>query len=393
MNFLKKQIAKSKAFFAFIAIASILAGVLAPLATAKADNAVGPRLNVLPDDLKTLRGGDKTKGELSRSSIVTGMAGDTISGLIYIHNGVVNTTANNTKVKISIPAKTSGNKAQVSVTVSSDNSENTVVDSMEINLNEDATLTYVPGSVEWFPNFTDVNKPKQTLPFNQTGDEIITTNGLNIGNINGCWQYINYVYFMIKTDKVAQKIPSLRIEKTVRDFTVGATDFVKANEANPGDVLEYKIAFSNSGTGNADNVTISDVLPTNVTYLANSTILHNNSGEKMVSDGVTQSGIGIGTISVGESGYVKFKAVINASCAADQYLVNTGYIIYSKDTLSDTAKTKIIKTVITISTPSSSTSLPKTGAETFVIVGMVMVALYTTMTYLKKRKELANLLK
>ena len=389
-----KTSTKSKIAIALLAVAGVLAGVLAPLASVKAADTVGPRFNVLPDDYKTLRGGNKTNNELSRNAVVTGVAGDTVSGLVYYHNGVLNTTANNTKVKVTFPAQTTNKKATVSVNLSADNAENVINDTMEIQLDQDAKLTFVSGSVQWMPNFTDTTKPAVALPNGQTGNEIITPAGVNLGGINGCWNYIGYVYFLVKTDKIEAKLPALKIEKTVRDFTVNEATFVKENEAKPGDVLEYKISYSNTGEGPAANVTVSDVLPANVTYLANTTVLNDGTGEKMVADGIAQSGISLGAIANGTTGYVKFKATISSSVAANQTLTNTGYLLFNKQNLSDTAKTKIVVNVIvTPGQPGAGNPLPQTGAETYIITALIVAAGYVTAKYLKKRKELAQLIK
>jgi uncharacterized repeat protein (TIGR01451 family) len=63
------------------------------------------------------------------------------------------------------------------------------------------------------------------------------------------------------------KTPKSSLAKAVRDVTTDGT-FATSTSASPGDVVEYRITYTNSGPGTATNVLISDPVPAHSTYLS-----------------------------------------------------------------------------------------------------------------------------
>lgn len=254
MNVLKKLGQNFKKVAAVAITASLLVGIIAPI-SAKAES---PKFNFLDGDYKLIRGANKSAGETDWHAPVNGVAGDTFAGIIYYHNGIVDTTAHNTKVKVSLPAQSSGNKIVIGATLSADNAP-TISDTLTVNLNKDANVSLIPGSVQWFPNFNSVNNPPANLLYNQTGNEIISGNGLNLGDINGCWQYIGYVIFQFRTDELPA--PNIVKNKIAKNLTTGAegTDVF----ANPGDEVLYTLTTRNTGNQNINYIVddnIADIL-------------------------------------------------------------------------------------------------------------------------------------
>src|SRR3989344_3558901 len=84
--------------------------------------------------------------------------------------------------------------------------------------------------------------------------------------------------------------PTLGMSKRVRNITQNSGEAVGVS-ASPNDIVEFIIRISNSGTGDATNVNISDSLPSRLSYIQGTTTL-DGSG---FADGIT-SGINIGTI-------------------------------------------------------------------------------------------------
>lgn len=513
-----------------VLVSALLSQAIAPVATAKATE--GPRFNFLngnPSDKELLRGLNVTQNQNDWSDPVSGRAGDTFAGIVYYHNGVlshdgVDNSAKNTRVKVSIPSVTTGKKIFATADLWADGVDkitDTIIDGkvigpngLTINLDEDATVEFVPGSVRWFPESAQRGNTAVVLPGGQTGDEILGDRGVNIGAIEGCWNYAGYVTFLLKTEKLPQaeitksKIaknlmtsqegtdisasagdeilytlttknvgnkatdyviqddisdileladfneaslggtvtngtisypavrivagetvvrtfkvtaknpqptnaqsgkhfdsimenmygnlvfvrigkpgqPSLKIEKLVRNVTISETNFVKANQAKAGDTLEYKITFSNSGE-KADNITISDILPINVAYIAGSTILSKGGVNTNPGDGIKSDGISIGSLSRGETATIRFKVKIASGVAQGETLLNTASLWYNKQEIKDTARTVIVEKPVP-----TTEKLPMTGAET-PILSLLFTSAGALYLKLKKAKSTLFLLK
>ena len=57
------------------------------------------------------------------------------------------------------------------------------------------------------------------------------------------------------------KSSKLELRKTVQNITLGTPATETQNEAKPGDILEYAIHYSNTGTGVISDLKINDVIP------------------------------------------------------------------------------------------------------------------------------------
>lgn len=144
-----------------------------------------------PSDYPTLKAGNSTvqQDTLNWSSSVSANAGEIVAFLIYYHN-TSSETATQTRVKLALPsgAFTSTN-ASVSIWASNASAVN---GQASINLTSSQTLTFIPGTVRWYPNGGSYYSP-QTLPYSQTGDEIISSNGVNLGDIAPGWETQGYL--------------------------------------------------------------------------------------------------------------------------------------------------------------------------------------------------------
>ena len=129
----------------------------------------------------TLRVGNYSQnpGSNNWQTSISANAGDIISFLIYYNNNSAD-TASQTKVKLNLP---SGQFTSGSITgnVWASNA-NQLDGSVFVSLSSSQTLTYIPDSVRWYP----VCRSGQTssLPYSQSGSEIISGSGLNLGDIS-----------------------------------------------------------------------------------------------------------------------------------------------------------------------------------------------------------------
>ena len=273
-NYLKKKI---KYLLGIAGIAALLSQLILPVLSTKAD---GPRFNFLAGDYELIEGYNSTKSETVWKNPITGTAGDEFRGSVYYHNGMLNTTAANTRIKVNIPANTSGKRAKVTASISADNAEtvtSTIVDGQLVgldglaaNLDRDAELEFVPGSVLWFPN-SSTNNPSvipTPLPGGQSGNEIVSGGGVNIGDIQGCWQFAGFVTFKFKTK--VKEAPAFTIDKTVRNVTLGGVSFAKETLANIGDETEFNIDVTNTGNVLASDGVIRDITPAGLEFVSGS---------------------------------------------------------------------------------------------------------------------------
>lgn len=351
-----KIIKKIGKIAAALGLVALLAGqvISAPLKTM----AEAPRFNFLDGDKELFTGRNYTAGETVYTDPVNSNGNDELVGLIYYHNGVVAETARNTTVKVTLPATTAATAKVLNATITADNSDpktisDTIVNNqivgqsgLTVNVPEaDSKISFVPGSVRWFPNKSET--PVE-LPAGVNGDSLISS-GLNIGDVQGCWQFSGYISFGLKVLTPVHPI-ALAIEKTVRNQTLDQ-DYVKLNEARPEDILSYKVVVRNSGEKIAENVLLKDVLPAEVTYVPNSihlyangsqteTAFHGNDGNNVVTAGAS-----IGSLNIGLSSKVIFSVKIKSSGLENgQILTNRATATSGEITLSDEAKTKVIVT-------------------------------------------------
>jgi uncharacterized repeat protein (TIGR01451 family) len=352
--------------------AAILSQVIIPAASMRADQ---PRFNFLQGDYELLRGANLTQGESVWKDPVSAQVGDVVEGIIYYHNGMEGTIAENTTIKVNLPAETTNNKAVISASVSADNADtvvDTIVDGsivglsgLTINYDDSADLELVPGSVKWYPNqFSNPNTPV-TLPGGQSGDEIIAPSGINIGDVEGCWQYAGYVTFQIKSN--AQAIPgNLGIEKEVRNVSDSETNFVELTDADQNEVVEFKMTASNNGGSAINNVKIKDALPSELKEVSGSA--------KMVVGGVTTSlsdaellgnGAPIGTIQPGDANQVVvyFRATTPSAILALQTVTNVATAFNASKTDSDDAKVRLNPGSANIERSKSAVNITRGGVD------------------------------
>lgn len=281
---------------------------------------------------------------------ISANAGDTLVYSVYYHNGVNNTTATNTKLKVALPAN-NGTSLVSTGYLWSDNAENAtasnpLTQTATMNVSSSQGLSYITGSAKWYPNQTDwrVDAPA-AWPFGQTGDEIVSSSGVNIGDVQGCWEFSGYVIFKVK---VSTGAPALTISKNVKNNTAGEINYADSTSANPNDEVSYQINVRSTGTADAANVKVRDVLPNNINFVSGTLKL----------DGVSITGnifseINIGSIPAGNIKTITFSAKVAGDSnfpVGVTTLVNTAYAkADSVSEISDTANVNVSKSAPSLS--------------------------------------------
>ena len=116
--------------------------------------------------------------------------GETLTFMVHVHNNVFNTTAKEVRVQASLP-KNEVSSYVSRATVSAENAS-TIAGTVKFDLSTPALVKYVPGSTLLYNHN---NELERVMPDGITGA------GIEIGNINGCYQYEKWVMFKAKIVK------------------------------------------------------------------------------------------------------------------------------------------------------------------------------------------------
>ena len=294
--------------------------------------ASGPQFNFLQGDRELIAGLNLTKNEKVYHDPVEGEANDLFRAVIYYHNGVAGEMAANTKVFIGLPKKTTENKAVISAKVSADNAtvvSNTVVDGkivgesgLTTNLDVDAYLSYIKGSAKWYPNNAGLGSAPVILPFGQSGEELFSQEGLNLGDIAGCWQYSGYVTFDYSTKKI-EPVQEITISKKVRNLTLGEESFVSQTMAYTGDKVEFSIGLYNPNKISISGGRIMDLMPSSLKYIPESLAEKNYDGTFSSVDEQYFFDKGLGLKIPPEKGFeFHFQAIVDEKIQIDHSIKN-----------------------------------------------------------------------
>ena len=266
-------------------------------------------------------------------------ASETLNDAAHNYKGI----AKEVKLRMEMPATVkAGQTASINGYISASNATpGTVYDDAKATTTSDVALRYVPGSAV-ITNFGATNG--STLP------DSIMTSGAALGfdkldgTIPGCNHYSGYVKLRIKVDQ-----PNFEVTKQVSK--AGENKYAKSVATKPGDKVDYKIKYKNTGTMQQNDVTIKDTLPAGVTYVAGSTYISNsvtnNQWSKVDSDDITKGGLNIGAYAPGGAAYVKFTATVANNdqlpqCGANK-LTNKATANTQNGAKSDTADVTVTK--------------------------------------------------
>ncbi|MBI4054289.1 MAG: DUF11 domain-containing protein [Candidatus Doudnabacteria bacterium] len=337
-----------------IAVLAIL--LLAGFTVAAKVFADGPVLNSFPigysgaqntdypllDARNVTAGGSFSSSQADHDDGVTASAGDTIEFILYYHNGAADAAenvANNVRARASWPAGSNANHV-VSASLSADNAA-TVYSAgkggdVVIKVGGIAqSMEYVSGSTLHFPN--------RSTSGQSLGDGIVTSSGLLLGNIRGCWDFSGFVKFRARVGQSA--VGSLQIDKTVT--LVSAGSYQNSIDAQPADVVRFRIV-TRANNADVSDVIIRDILPSSLTYRSNTTRV--NGLTVSDSTGFFGSGYTYGLLSKDQSVEITFEAQVASASffgSNPQTLVNTANARGANvSTAQDTAEVRVAGQVL-----------------------------------------------
>ncbi|MFT4532382.1 MAG: putative repeat protein (TIGR01451 family) [Candidatus Saccharimonadales bacterium] len=190
---------------------------------------------------------------------------DVVTAHIYIHNGadpLLNDAegtpgvAEDVTVAVDLPEGLSADHELRSTIQSDEATPELIYDTLDIDSINDTvfSLDYVPGSVTLHMQ----DGTTQALD-----DSIFTEAGVNIGDQNGCFEFVREITFDLEIEK-----PGYEIEKQARIQGEGSDAWRESVTASPGDVIEWRIDFKNTGEVDLKDVVVVDDLPSYINVTA-----------------------------------------------------------------------------------------------------------------------------
>ncbi len=135
---------------------------------------------------------------------------------------------------------------------------------------------------------------------------------------------------------VTVEAPIVDVQKTVINVTTGQDP---GDDATPGDTLRYTVVVSNGGTIDASNVTMTDIVPLNASYVADTVFLNGvpvNQPDGGISPLIAGIDIGSsdlapptpgnGTITAGQTAILTFDVLLNAAITSGTVITNQALV-------------------------------------------------------------------
>ena len=263
---------------------------------------------------------------------------------LYVHNNSPkgeNAVAKDVKVNFSLPTTVSTEQTVIGYINSSNATPTRYWDEVTLKSDDNFYIEYVNGSAQ-YRNTKGVFALSDTIITNE-GDVKIGYTSMN-GEIPGCFEYDGEVTIQVKVHKSV----TAKLSKTVRIKGSGEK-FGEVVNAKVGDEVEYQIEYVNLLSDTVKDVMIRDVLPTNMEYVENSTVLYNSNhktGLQMPENTLTTTGLNIGSYNPRGNAYIRFTAKVvdkTLACGNNQ-LVNWASSTVDSKVTKDDASVMVEKT-------------------------------------------------
>lgn len=224
--------------------------------------------NGVGDERDFLRGVQVGRDSVWSDPVANVAQGAEVEGKIYIHNNAdasLNTVpdgnggfkgvAKNVTVRLSVPTGSRQTQEATSY-ISADNAQpGQIFDTL--------TMTGANGGffeLQYEAGSGQLHADGATTSLTTAQEQALTGGGLNLGDQNGCFQYVREVTFRMKV-----KMPEYKISKQVT--TPGSTDWRETLNSKPGDTVSWLITFKNVGQTELKSVKIVDEVPAGLTVV------------------------------------------------------------------------------------------------------------------------------
>ena len=301
-----------------------------------------------------------------KANEITVKDGDTVTVRLYVHNNSPKgekKIAEGVSANFSLPTTVAKSHTIIGYLNASNATPNRYWDEVKLTSSDDFYMEYVEGSAKY------TNSKMGTVALSDNIINSAVTLGYEKldGKIPGCYQYDGQVTIEVKIHKSV----TAKLAKTVR--IKGQKGWNESVKAKIGEEVEFQIEYVNLTSAQVDNVMIRDILPKNLEYVKDSTVLYNSNyqnGTKVVENTLTTTGINIGSYGVNGNAYVRFtaKVVNNSLACGNNQLVNWANATVNSKVVKDDASVMVNRDDAqcheqpTPPTPPTPPEIPTTGA-------------------------------
>lgn len=333
-------------------------------------------------------------GASSESDEVTLEAGKEYQVSIYYHNDASATLnssgkgiSRNTYVRTEFPKYLNAGEIGVATAfITASNADpQTVWDTTYLKADSSVYLSFVPNSAVIHNNGT-------TDGTVLSGDALMSETGVTLGHydnmwgmVPGCNEYGGYVTYTIRADA-----PDFEMDKEVALAEL-PNNYKGEIVALPGDTLNFRIHYKNTGTREQTGVTAHDFLPTGLEYVAGSTWASSTRHPEgsQSPDSLFSDGLGLGAMIAGEEAWVTYSVRISDDSTifpcGDTEVYNSAYIATNDGQNSDRTKITVRRACETPVTPSS---LPTTGPGEIVMATVVVAVIAGGTVYFYRSRKM-----
>ena len=170
---------------------------------------------------------------------------------------------------------------------------------------ESVTLKYISNS-------TVVHSAGTINGLNVSGEALLGDKGVMVGYFSdhlgllpGCNEYAGYLTYRFRVDK-----PAFKITKVVSKEN--ENNYVEKLTVKPGEVLDFKIDYKNTGTVIQNNIIAYDNMPKGLNYVAGTTFMKPsvNAQGNFISDKLFDGGANLGDYKPGDSVWLTYKVEV-----------------------------------------------------------------------------------
>lgn len=305
--------------------------------------------------------------------------------------------ANNVRLSMMLPRKlTAGQYGVIKGTISATNTTPASVwDEAYMHAKETVYLRYVGNSAVIHNDGTaNGSVLDMNALFSEQGAKLAHWNNA-WGMIPGCNEYAGYVTYRIKVDK-----PDFSIDK--KASKPGEDNYQDEIIVAPGETIDFKINYKNTGTTNQLKVAVFDKMPEGVQYVPGTTFLKTPATTNGVftEDKLFDGGLVVGDFRPNEEAIVTYKTEV----ADNQTIFPCGdTVVYNNSSVATANGTQYDKVKITVrrncgggNTPSANTpsELPNTGPQEIVLALVILSGIGIGVAYyVASRKALEKVSK
>lgn len=239
---------------------TMLAGLVVGGSFLQATASNGPVFNGTSQDYPLIQ--VAPAGSTNYATSMSANVGDTVTGVLWIHNSEPNTTAENTRIKVMLPTASESSHT-VQAVLSADNAQ-TLTGNSVISVGATSKINYKVDSAKLYAN-DNGNLVQVSWP-NGVDPNQLVNGGVNLGPLLGCWQFAKAITFQMS---ITGGNAAVSTEKWVQ-LAGSNLDWSKSINARPADAINYMVFLQNIGNSTGTGTFITDPLDSRFTFVPNS---------------------------------------------------------------------------------------------------------------------------